>query len=216
MLKITAKVNTVFKKLAVDSRQLTTKQISLVFAGQVFEVTSIKTQDNHTFVELPYGMGNWWIFNDHWDISKSSSEMQLSNAGLNLIKKWEGLRLTAYLCPANILTIGYGSTGSHVKPGMKITEKQAEELLKKDLVRFEQAVNRLVKVPLTQGQYDALVSFTFNCGIQAFKSSTLLKLVNTQSFDRASLQFMRWNKGGGRILPGLTNRRREEIAMFNS
>ena len=101
--------------------------------------------------------------------------MKISTKGLGLIKEFEGCELTAYICPAGVLTIGYGSTGTAVSSGMTITEAAAEALLLKDLVRFEKAVNELVKVTLSQGAYDALVSFTFNCGEGAFADSTLLR-----------------------------------------
>ena len=139
--------------------------------------------------------------------------MKLSSKGLQLIKEFEGLRLTSYFCAANVLTIGYGSTGSHVKPGMTITENEAEKLLQKDLVRFEDSVNTLVKVPLTQGQYDALVSFAFNCGTSAFAESTLLRLVSSGDHKGAAEQFKRWTNKG---LAGLIRRRKAEETLFLS
>jgi lysozyme len=141
---------------------------------------------------------------------------EIGKGGLDLIKEFEGLKLRAYLCPAKVWTIGYGSTGPHVTPGKVITEKQAEELLKDDLDRFEKAVTRLVRVPLRQNQYDALVSFAFNCGIAALESSTLLKRVNARLFDNAVTEFAKWNKGGGKVLAGLTRRRAAEAALFKS
>ena len=104
--------------------------------------------------------------------------MKISANGLGLIKEFEGCKLAAYFCLAGILTVGYGSTGPHVHEGMMITEAEAEALLLKDLVRFEKAVNELIKVPMSQGAYDALVSFTFNCGEGAFADSTLLRELN--------------------------------------
>ena len=141
---------------------------------------------------------------------------KIGKAGLDLIKSFEGLKLASYICPAGILTIGYGSTGHHVTPGKVITEAQAEQLLKDDLDRFEAAVTRLVTVPLTQNQYDALVSFAFNVGISALERSTLLKRVNAKLFDQARAEFGKWNRGGGRVLAGLTRRRAAEAALFGS
>jgi len=141
---------------------------------------------------------------------------QIGSAGLNLVKSFEGLKLTAYRCPAGILTIGYGSTGPHVTPGKVITEAQANDLLQDDLDRFEKAVTRLVTVPLTQNQYDALVSFAFNVGISALERSTLLKRVNAKLFDQARAEFSKWNRTGGRPLAGLTRRRAAEAALFGS
>ena len=134
--------------------------------------------------------------------------------GLALIKSFEGLELRAYKCPADVLTIGYGSTGPHVKPNMVITEKQAEDLLRQDLVRFERAVTRLVTVPISQNQYDALVSFTFNLGEGNFSRSTLLKRVNARDFSGAQREFAKWNRAGGVVLAGLTRRRAAEARLF--
>jgi len=141
---------------------------------------------------------------------------QIGKAGLDLVKSFEGLKLTAYRCPAGILTIGYGSTGPHVTAGKVITEAQADDLLQDDLNRFEKAVTRLVTVPLTQNQYDALVSFAFNVGISALERSTLLKRVNAKLFDQAKAEFAKWNRAGGRPLAGLTRRRAAEAALFGS
>ena len=94
------------------------------------------------------------------------------------LKQWEGLRLTAYKDSGGVLTIGYGHTGPDVKAGMTITEAQAEMLLMRDLSRFEQSVERSVKVPLTDNQFGALVSFAYNVGTEAFERSTLLKKLN--------------------------------------
>ena len=141
--------------------------------------------------------------------------MKISTKGLGLIKEFEGCELTAYICPAGVLTIGYGSTGPHVSNGQTITEAEAEALLLKDLVRFEKAVNELVKVPLSQGAYDALVSFTFNCGEGAFADSTLLRELNEGKEPNitAKSQLPRWTNGG---LAGLVRRRAAEVELFCS
>lgn len=139
---------------------------------------------------------------------------KISNSGLNLIKFYEGLRLEAYVCPAGVLTIGYGSTGKHVTKGKKITEKEAEDLLRKDLVRFEDAVNKLVKVEIKQTQFDALVSFAFNLGEGNLQKSTLLKKINAKDFEGAAKEFLKWDKAGGKVLSGLTKRRKEEMELF--
>ena len=142
--------------------------------------------------------------------------MEISQKGTDLIKRFEGCRLSAYKCPAGILTIGYGHTGSDVHPGMTITQNEADRLLKMDLVIHCNNVNNLVKVPLTQNQFDALVSFEFNVGYGALKTSTLLRLLNNKDYKGASEQFGRWVWGGGRILPGLVNRRKAEKELFIS
>ena len=141
--------------------------------------------------------------------------MKISAKGLALIKEFEGCELKAYVCPAGVLTIGIGSTGPHVYEGMSITEAEAEALLLKDLVRFEKAVNELVTAPLCQGAYDALVSFTFNCGEGAFADSTLLRELNEGKDPNAvaKAQLPRWTNSG---LAGLVRRRAAEVELFCS
>jgi lysozyme len=140
--------------------------------------------------------------------------MKTSFIGLTLIRDAEGDRLAAYYCPAGILTIGVGHTGPDVKHGMKITQAQSDALLAADLAKFEKAVARNVKVPLTQNQFDALVSFTYNLGEGNLRSSTLLKRVNAGDFTAAAAEFSKWDKAGGRVLAGLTKRRAAEAALF--
>ena len=142
--------------------------------------------------------------------------MRTGQLGIDLIKSFEGLALKAYLCPAGVLTIGYGHTGSNVMPGQIISEEQAENLLRIDLNRFEVGVANSVTASINQNQFDALVSLSFNIGLGAFKSSTLLKVLNAGQYIEAASQFLRWNKGGGRVLPGLTRRREAESQLFIS
>lgn len=138
-----------------------------------------------------------------------------SERGLSLIKKYEGLRTNAYLCPANVWTIGYGHTKG-VRQGMMISHKDADKLLEQDLRYFESAVTSAVTVEISQNQFDALVSFAFNVGAGAFKGSTLLSLLNRKHYISAAEQFLRWTRGGGKVLPGLVKRRREEYELFLS
>lgn len=143
--------------------------------------------------------------------------MRTSDRGLKFISEHEGLSLTAYPDPgtgAEPYTLGYGHTGG-VKPGDTCTEAQAMEWLAEDVREAEQAIERLVTVPLTQDMFDALVSFTFNVGAGNLSSSTLLKLVNAGKFDEAAEQFPRWNRAAGRVMAGLTKRRHAEAAMFS-
>ncbi len=148
--------------------------------------------------------------------------MKISKNGLDLIKKYEGLSLHPYLCPAGIPTIGYGSTyyPFNIKVKMSdapITLAEAEELLGYTVNNtFSKAVNSLVTVPLTQNQFDALISFTYNLGVGALKSSTLLKKLNAEDYAGAALQLLRWNKDGKKVLAGLTARRASEKALFES
>lgn len=137
---------------------------------------------------------------------------------VDVVKHFEGLYLTAYYCPAGVLTIGYGHTGSDVKVGMKITAAQAEAFLAKDLQVFATCVNKAVKVNLNANQRGALVSFSFNVGCGALNSSTLLKRLNAGENPNtvAAQEMPRWNKGGGKVLPGLVKRRAAEVKFFQS
>jgi lysozyme len=140
---------------------------------------------------------------------------QINHRGLSLIKAFEGLRLKAYLCPAGVPTIGYGSTGKHVKMGMEITEAEADLLLKRDLKRFELGVAELTQEDTTTGdQFSAMVSLAFNIGLSAFARSTVLKRHNNGNPLGASRAFAMWNRGGGRVLPGLVRRREAEAALY--
>ncbi|WP_152051840.1 lysozyme [Tautonia marina] len=139
--------------------------------------------------------------------------MKVSDRGIALIKDHEGLRLEAYLCPGNVWTIGYGSTKG-VKQGMKVTKKQAEEMLRRDIGRFERAVNKLVTMELSQEQFDALVSLAFNIGEGAFAKSKLLEVLNAGKYRDAAAQFPKWRKSAGKVLPGLVKRRAAEKALF--
>jgi lysozyme len=139
--------------------------------------------------------------------------MKTGPAGLHLIKTFEGLKLNAYKCPAGVWTIGYGTTKG-VKPGQAITAAKAEELLAADLRKFEDTVNTSVAVPITQGQFDALVSLTYNIGSGAFRASTLLRKLNAKDYAGAAEQFPRWNRAGGKVLAGLTRRREAERKLF--
>lgn len=138
---------------------------------------------------------------------------KIGAGGLKIVKQFEGLELKAYRCPAGIWTIGYGSTGPHVKPGMVIAEQRAENLLKEDLTRFEAAVAQSAP-DASQNQFDAMVAFAFNVGIGAFTKSTLLRKHRAGDHTGARSEFARWNKAGGKVLPGLTRRRAAEAALY--
>jgi GH24 family phage-related lysozyme (muramidase) len=146
--------------------------------------------------------------------------MKTSSKGISLIKAHEGLRLHAYLCPAGVWTIGYGHTSAAGEPtvvkGMRITNAEADSILRRDLAAFERGVARRVKVGLTQNQFDALVSFAFNVGLGAFERSTLLRKLNAGRYGDVPAELMKWTRGGGRELPGLVNRRRDEAGLWRS
>ena len=140
--------------------------------------------------------------------------MNISDKGIEFIKKEEGCVLTAYKCPAGVWTIGYGHT-ANVKSGDKITLEEAEELLRCDLKYFEDVVNKYVKIEISQNKYDALVSFCYNVGTGNFISSTLLKKVNDCCCDdEICEQFNRWVYAKGKKLPVLVARRKREADLY--
>ena len=154
--------------------------------------------------------------------------METSQRGIDLIKRHEGLVTHSYLCPANKLTIGWGHTGSDVTEGMIITEKEAENLLKKDLKKFEGKLNYAIEhdnVTLNQNQFDACISFIFNLGFSAFIFSTLYKKLKQGDYEGASNEFTKWvyitktdKLTGERFklkLKGLETRRKSEQELFN-
>lgn len=140
--------------------------------------------------------------------------MNISTSGKNLIKQYEGLRLTAYLCPAKVPTIGYGHTGG-VKLGDKITQAQADSYFDNDIARFVKSVNSLVEnINCTQGQFDALVSFAYNLGVTALGGSTLMAKFRKGDVKGAADEFLRWVNISGKPSAGLAKRRASERAMF--
>ncbi len=141
---------------------------------------------------------------------------RINAAGLSHIMQWEGKRLVAYQDVAGIWTIGYGHTTAagipRVREGMRISDKEAEDILKKDLGKFEDRVTRLVKVPLTDNQFAVLVSFDFNTG--ALHKSTLLKKLNAGDYDAVPAELMKWVNAGGKRVQGLVNRRAAEAGLW--
>lgn len=143
-----------------------------------------------------------------------------SSEGIALIKEFEGLRLNAYHHKGDVPTIGYGTTrypnGNFVKMGDVTTQSQANLYLLNDVQMVVNQLKSVVKVDLTQGQLDALVSFTYNFGITKVKTSTLLKKLNAGDYTGAGVEFARWNKRAGIVLPGLVRRRNAEMKLWNS
>lgn len=145
-------------------------------------------------------------------------QMQISEEGLHLVASFEGFRSEAYYCPAGVLTIGYGHTGTNaygepLQEGDSVTAEQALQLLYEDLAEAEEVVNRQ-RLELTQNQFDALVSFVYNVGSCAFERSTLLRLLKEGDFKGAAEQFGRWNKVKGKVSAGLSARRGIERDLF--
>jgi lysozyme len=158
--------------------------------------------------------------------------MKVSQKCIEQIKKDEGVRSKPYQCPALLWTVGVGHVidPNHAKVPMAdrkalpipagwdrvLSAEEIDDILRTDLSRFEAGVLRLIKVPLTQGQFDALVSFSFNVGLGNLQNSTLRMKVNREDYDGAAEQFLVWTKAGGRVLPGLVKRRTHEKEMFES
>ena len=145
--------------------------------------------------------------------------MRTGKPGLEIIKHFEGFSPDPYLCPANVATIGYGATYGfdHKRITMDhrpISLEEGEALLAQELQSVERSVRRLVRVALTQNQFDALVSFTFNLGSGRLQSSTLRSKLNRGDYEGASLELPKWRKAGGRVLAGLVKRRFSEQKLF--
>lgn len=149
--------------------------------------------------------------------------MKTSAAGIALIKSFESCRLAAYDDGVGVWTIGWGHTKG-VKPGDVCTQQQADDWFDEELQEFEGYVNQLVTVPLTQNQFDALVSFTYNVGpdidsdtiAEGLGDSTLLRKLNAGDYFGAAAEFQKWNRAGGQVMRGLTRRREAERALFQS
>jgi lysozyme len=140
--------------------------------------------------------------------------MRTSNAGISAIRRREGLRLSSYQDDGGVWTVGYGHTGDEVGPGLTITEGRALDYLLKDIEHVEHALERLVDVELTQDMYDAVVSFVFNVGVDAFRRSTLLAKLREKNFAAAADEFARWKFVGKQVNQGLVNRREQERTQF--
>lgn len=144
--------------------------------------------------------------------------MKTSRDGIALLKKWEGCRLKAYTDSVGVWTIGYGHTSAAGEPrvaaGMSITQQEAEDILARDLVKYEAAVDRALTRSPSQAQFDACVSLCYNIGQGAFAGSTVVRKFNAGDIDGAADAFLLWNKAGGKVLPGLEARRADERKLF--
>ena len=143
--------------------------------------------------------------------------MKLSDAGEAFIKGREKLRLKAYKpTPDDKWTIGWGHTGPEVVEGLEWTEQQAELAFWRDVTPAELGVTRSTDVPLAQNEFDALVAFTFNVGVEAEAHSTLCRMVNTRNQAGIAAEWVKWDHQNGKVLPGLLDRRKAELAMFQA
>ena len=201
------------------------KLLSLTADG-VFGINTLKAvkvfqSKNRLVSDGVVGSKTWEILldkNTSLIVNSEKQKYSLSDNGMKLLEQFEGLRLEAYLDSAGIATIGFGTirypNGSKVKLGDKTTKSQAKEYKLHDLKEFESTVNTSVIVPLSQNQYDALVSLSYNIGSGAFKNSTLLKKLNSGDYKGAAEQFLVWNKVNSKRVQGLVNRREAERNLF--
>lgn len=218
--------NTVFKKNSTKlAAELPETHKHWVGKGKTLEVKTYREAgDRHwacTFAENlgSQGWNTWCVYKDHIQFIvpdesvEDSDSRHISEAGLSLIKKYEGFRSNAYKCPAGIWTIGYGSTHG-VKPGQWISEADAAARLRQEVRIYERGVLDCLKVSPTQNQFDALVSLCYNIGSGAIARSSVIRHHNRREFALAADAFLKWNKGGGVVLPGLTRRRNEERSLY--
>jgi lysozyme len=156
-----------------------------------------------------------------------NEDRELTQAGVNLIKHFESCmkrvgkedKYKAYKCPAGVWTCGWGTTSEHghkISPDTVWTMQQCNDIARKDMLQFTSEVRKMVKVLLHPWQFDALVSFAYNCGSGALKGSTLLKKVNAGDHAGAVKEFPKWNKANGKVLAGLTRRRASEALLYQN
>lgn len=232
LISLTVTHDTFAKARPVPSDQLSESERELLPTGSHYRVIAVgKVERGHIKVTLGLdtkgnqitfdGRNTVYFYVEHIKISGSTvtnSSLKTSSNGIALIKHFEGFRASAYPDPASggdPWTIGYGTTGPHVYRWLTITEEKAEQYLAEDLATFEREVIALVEVNLSQDQFDALISFAYNLGSGALKSSTLLKLLNQGDFKGAANEFPKWCKAAGREMLGLKRRRLAEQALFN-
>lgn len=196
--------------------------VAVTQVGNHYKFTLGKDSDGNQLSFL--GFNTWYGYIPHIQAELglirpdiATSNTRVNPAGVELIKYYEGLRLSAYQCSAGVWTIGYGTT-SGVYEGQRISAEEAERLLKKDLNKFSLDVEDLVTVPLNSNQFSALVSFVYNLGEGALRTSTLLRKLNSGDYAGAADEFPRWNKavvnGQMTVLEGLTRRRAAERKLF--
>lgn len=216
---ITSLESTFLKKRPLDSSRLSPVEKVGCLPGRVYKFSSIEqAKDGHRKVVLEYGAGSWYIFSSHWQVDTELDKSTIDPRCIAIVKEFEGLELEAYVCPAGVITIGFGSTfypdGRSVKMGDEITIQQAEDMLLVVLSDFQSEVIKRVDVDITASMLAALTSFTFNVGVGAFSDSTLLKELNAARYTAAADQMLRWVRGDGRVLPGLVRRRQAEKRLF--
>jgi lysozyme len=235
-MKLTVRTNTIFKKNSTSQASSIPNTHKLAIAkGQEFSVLASRVSANgHITVTLDEGLGpnnwnTWTVYSSHITIEDPSASIEeqipdyplryrehrdgISKEGIDLIKKYEGFRSSAYLCPSGVWTLGYGFT-SGVRKGQTITRKAADTRLDAEVKTYEDAVLKACKIRLSQGQLDALTSLSFNIGAGAIARSSAVRFHNRGEFQKAADAILLWNKGGGRILTGLVMRRAEERQLY--
>jgi lysozyme len=245
MLKIPIKTDTFLKENPYQSSDSRVGGLTTLIPGDFILVTTIsnETYDGHYKVTLvdPQIWGNIaYLFNEHIEyeapvavadnnavnieipkpkpkLNSRVNPWQLTtdNQGLDLIKHFEGCELTSYRCASNVITIGFGNT-SRARTGMTITQSTADAWLIEDVKIYENGIKRLCKVDLLQQEFSSLVAWAFNCGLGALEESTLLRILNQGNYQGVPEQIKRWDKGGGRTLPGLTRRRKAEAHLWTT
>jgi lysozyme len=188
-------------------------KILLELLGQLLSGPNNKPQEQEKASETP-GPGPIPAAKPRPEKPVEPNRRTTNQAGIDLIKSFEGLETESYKDIVGIWTIGYGSTGSDIGPGMKWTPEQCEARMKKDLEQFEKGLEACISVPVTDNQFSAIVSLAYNVGINGVKKSTLIKLLNSKDYSGAAEQFLRWNKAGGKEVAGLTRRRAAEKELF--
>lgn len=204
-----------------------------VFNGQILTSEANVGGKLGNFARNPVNIVGYVIIPDHYSFAIAAGTVPPAtpqaqdmihgtadlSKGFAIVKEFEGCELEAYPDPAtksDPWTIGWGHTGSDVYPGLVITQARAEELFQQDMKKFVDGVKRLVVVPMTNGQFSALVSFSYNCGLGALGSSSLLKYFNQGQVQAAADEFPKWNKAAGNVMAGLTRRRKAERELFLS
>ena len=209
-LELVAKHNTYIKPSTKQSKTISLERLKEFKQGEFLPVESLESVGSHWRLTA-------YVFKGHVTVKGNPDyerkPERMSEAGLEMLKEFEGLRLRSYQDSGGVWTIGYGHTAT-ARRNMSIDRITAENLLKRDLAQFEKVVRDRVIVPLTQNQFDALVSFAFNVGAGALTKSTLLKRLNKGDYNSAGKEFKRWVHAGGKRLQGLVNRREKEAGLF--
>lgn len=214
-MHLDVKKDTYLKASSKQASKLPEEEKILIESELNIPAESVEKKDGHYKITAYLYEGHVKLHGKLTSTDDSSQNpTRASKKGIDLIKNFEGFRNNAYQDSAGVWTIGYGHTATAYS-GMTISRAQGEELLKQDLKRFEKAVRDRVIVPLTQNQFDALVSFSFNVGVGAFSKSTLLKRLNQGDYNGAKNEFKRWVHAGGGRLQGLVRRREKEAQLFS-